>query len=268
MNTTFDIQRFWKLVCNEYHVQLKKSLLMMGFLLGIPVIYFGIGGINHDLISLGSTFALFFCVILIFQGLITSVYFSEFSSKPRSISFLLTPASKIEKFAAKSLYCLVVFPALFACYCWLVLELNIIYNLWLCDTLELQYKDPDFQRHFFDLRYSFPDIKTMSHLISVWFFAVASFLCGAQVFKKLVHIKTFLIFFVFMFLMTFLTKLLYYFASGHSAYIYVPFFFISEKSVGNYSFIDDFPYFIQCLLIFTGLYLIVVSWFKFNEKTV
>ncbi|MDR3062495.1 MAG: hypothetical protein LBU57_10390 [Dysgonamonadaceae bacterium] len=240
---------------------------MIGILLGIVAIYFGINAIGQSQVDLISTAFLLGLVILVFQGLITNIYFSELSSKPQTLSMLLLPASKLEKFTTKSLYCLVIFPIIFALYYWLVLNLTVAYNSWASDVFNL----PD--RNVVDLMSLNSVFSNKNDIlftaVSIWFFAATLFICGVQMFKKSAHIKIFLVYIAFMFLAAYLTKFFYFLISGHSSDTVVfPFLFITEKGGGSYSLVDDFSFYPQYLCIFIGLYLLVVSWFKFNEKTV
>ncbi len=267
MDTNFNMPRLGKLISNEYYVNNKKILLGLGMMLGIALAYFGIAAVSRVHAGTNFTSTLFFLLILIFQGIMINTCFSEFSSKPKTQTFLLIPASKLEKFVAKFSYCMVIFPLIFLLYHFLVVEMSFIYNGWATKVFHLtdvSGRDGASLERIYRM-------ESVTTMVTVWFFAASAFLCGAQYFKKRSHTKTVLIVLAFIILCVVIIRPFYLLASGHMPTMSVPFLYIGEFIDGKIyssSFIDVYHYAIHWLGLFVSLYLIVVSWVKFNEKTV
>ncbi|MDR1370559.1 MAG: hypothetical protein LBJ72_10635 [Dysgonamonadaceae bacterium] len=265
MDTTFNIFRFGKLITNEYNVNFKKIILSLGMLLGIAFLFFGIAVISRVPVYLRFASVFFFLVILVFQGYVTGICFSEFSSKPGTLSFFLIPASKLEKFLAKISYCLIIFPLIFLLYHFLVMKMSVAYNSWATETFNLG------NDAFSDgITY---DTDSIIAKFLIWFLVATTFLCGALFFKKHFRAKTFLALLSAFILMGVLSPVFYFFVSGHMPSMSMPFLMTMEslnngKEVYAYLLIENYPYCIYGLKLFIGLYLMLVSWVKFNEKTI
>ncbi len=262
MDTSFNISRLGKLITIEYYMNSKKILLTLGMLLGICVFYFGIAAVSRSHMDVQFTSTFFFLLLLVFQGYITNICFSEFSSKPKTISLLLVPASNLEKFMAKSVYCMLVFPLIFLLYYLFVMNMGAIYNSWITNTFHLNGSSLEGGLGIAQL-YS-------SIMLIWWFFTAACFLCGAQFFKKRAHTKTFLVVIASFILIAVLVKPIYFLVSGNEG-MGIPFLFLAEQidnKFYSYSFVDEYRYIGHCLTLFVSLYLVVIAWVKFNEKTV
>ena len=263
MDMSFNASRFGKLIANEFQVNFRKMATMLGILFVIPVVYFALMFSAKFRMDSEVTAVIFFVIILIFQGYITNICFSDFSVKPRTLSFLLVPASSLEKYATKFLYCIIVFPLIFVIYHYLVVKFSVIYNGWGSESL---------------LSSGIEMYEKQSVLISLslWFFTATAYFCGAQFFKKRSATKTFLTVMSFVILFMILTPLFYFFVSGHFPRFSAPFAMIAEfvpaggetKRVIFHSFLDESYYSAYCFSLFLSLYFMVISWFKFNEKTV
>lgn len=114
MNNTFDFNRFSLLVKRQW-VENKKLFLMASFgIMGILVVI-------NSLIMMWQTGALnesarfpFFLLALFFGGSIFANYvFKDLSDKNSSTSFLLVPASHVEKFLTGVFYAFIIFPIVF-----------------------------------------------------------------------------------------------------------------------------------------------------------
>ncbi len=265
MDTTFNIHRFGKLFCNEYKLNLKKLIFLLGALLGIPVLYFGFFFSMNESVQINSTITFFFLAILGSQGQITNIHFSEFSSRSHTLSYLMIPGSKLEKFASKFVCCLIVPPILFALYFCFVVKLNMVYNTWVTDAFNLNH---DILRDEKQLDYFFNNVPVLLMFYAICFLSAVSFLCGSLTFKKRALLKTFLGVITFVIVSGFVLWVFYYMVSGHTTNMLFPYVFIAEKGVRGYAFMVSWEYYLHFLVSFLALYLIVVSWFKFNEKTV
>ena len=261
MDMSFNASRFGKLITNEFQENFRKIAIMLGILFVIPVVFYGLFSFWQKTIDANITSVFFFFIILIFQGYITNICFSDFSVKPRTLSFLLVPASSLEKYATKFLYCIIIFPLIFMIYHYLVVKFNLIYNGWGLES--------------FSSRVEMYEKESVLISLSLWFFAATAYFCGAQFFKKRSATKTFLTVMSFVILFMILTPLFYFFVSGHLPKLSVPFAVIAEvvpggetKRLISHSFLDDSYCSAHWFSLFLSLYFIVVSWFKFNEKTV
>jgi len=261
MDMSFNASRFGKLITNEFQENFRKIAIMLGILFVIPVVYFALMFSAKFRMDSEVTAVIFFVIILIFQGYITNICFSDFSVKPRTLSFLLVPASSLEKYATKFLYCIIIFPLIFMIYHYLVVKFNLIYNGWGSES--------------FSSRVEMYEKESVLISLSLWFFAATAYFCGAQFFKKRSATKTFLTVMSFVILFMILTPLFYFFVSGHFPSFSAPFAMIAEvvpggetKRLISHSFLDDSHNGAYWFTLFLSLYFIVVSWFKFNEKTV
>ena len=263
MDMSFNSSRFGKLVSNEFQVNSRKMAIMLGIMLMLPVVFFTLMSFRDIRAGNEFTSIIFFLFILIFQGYITNICFSDFSTKPRTSSFILIPASGLEKYMVKFLFCMIIFPLIFLLYHYLVVGFNSIYDTasgsfdmynWNCYTGEKE---------------------TILVMLSMWFFTATAYFCGAQFFKKRSETKTFLVLMSVFVLFLILTPLFYFIVSGHWSGGSFPFLVISETMMVNekrelfvHFFMETSNYTLHWFALFVSLYFIVISWFKFNEKTV
>ena len=266
MDMSFNASRFGKLITNEFQENFRKIAIMLGILFVIPVVYFALMFSAKFRMDSEVTAVIFFVIILIFQGYITNICFSDFSVKPRTLSFLLVPASSLEKYATKFLYCIIIFPLIFMIYHYLVVKFSVVYNEWASETFGLASWNSTIEMY---------EKESVLNLLSMWFFTATAYFCGAQFFKKRSATKTFLTVMSSMILFAILTPLFYFFVSGHLPSSSVPFAVIAEvvtegetKRMISHSFLEKSYYGAYWFTLFLSLYFIVVSWFKFNEKTV
>ena len=263
MDISFNGSRFGKLISNEFHVNFKKMAIMLGIMLVLPVVYFTLMSVMGSRADFQSTSLIFFLVILIFQGYITNICFSEFSTKPRTSSFLLVPASGLEKYMVKCLYCIIIFPLIFLIYHYLVVKFSLIYNTD-SGSFDLQRWNAGKENK-----------EVLLSMLSTWFLAATAYFCGAQFFKKRSETKTFLIGMAILILSMILTPLFYFLVSGHWPSGNFPFMYIAERIMVNeerrtltHFFLETDNYMQHWFTLFVSLYFMVISWFKFNEKTV
>jgi len=111
-NRYFSIRRFANLLKREFHINIKRNLLIIGALYSLlTVIMFLIFQFSQDDLprDMLETFhlAMFFVILFIGGAFITSFSFIELRDKMKSHFYMLTPGSNFEKFIVNILISLV-----------------------------------------------------------------------------------------------------------------------------------------------------------------
>jgi len=109
MQNIFSFKRFWLLVYkhwNEFRTKLLISIIVMliAAIFGTIILTFR----NQDLM-----FNIFSNFLVLFGGIYTAMFFKDWSYKARSVSFVVLPASALEKILLVLFYAVVVFVPLF-----------------------------------------------------------------------------------------------------------------------------------------------------------
>ena len=114
MNNTFSFRRF-SLLFNKHTTEYYKTyLLSIAVLLGLLAVVLGFasyvsgGPINKEI-----QFEIFFFFLLAAGSIFTSMIFSDFGDKRKSISMLTLPVSHFEKYLVAWLYSFVIFQVIF-----------------------------------------------------------------------------------------------------------------------------------------------------------
>lgn len=126
---TFNTSRFLTFFINECRVTARQTALLWGamILFAFTVCFFN----HNDNKGIELSRWIFWSVIVFFwvwQGFNISIQLGVFTSKTRKTALLLQPISKTEFLTAKMLYCFVLFPLLYIAYIVGVAELISLYN--------------------------------------------------------------------------------------------------------------------------------------------
>ncbi len=269
MKRIFDIQHFTRLFINEWMVNKKRVALNWAGMLGIPLLYFSLFASMGDTVSPSGTFMFFYTIILAFQAVMINMHYSDFTSKEKTQSLLLLPASQTEKYTAKFVCGIIIYPLIAIIYLYLMMQITVRYNEWAHVIFgKNQPSSEDWIRYLFD------DKILILSLICIWFFSSSAFLWGALTFRKWSIVKTYLFWIVFSIVLFPLTGCIYALISGHFPQSYAPLLYIGEyvdttsSDHFGYSLLNNYPYFLHWLGIFMGVFLMVISRIKFNEKTI
>jgi len=270
MDTTFNFNRFLKVLSNEWSLTWKKIAMFWALMFGIiSAIFLGIFvigalGEQHYLINRGLTarFSAFFLCLL--QGLYLQFYFREFSSKKKTQALFLLPASQNETFWAKFTPGAVLSLLMSIVFITIVVFISGAFNEWVWNNgLSELRAEEDFVR-LQDLTFFVKDILA---IFSLWLLVASGLLFGLFLFKKNAILKSFLFWIVVLVALWSLASLLFLLFTGSF------FFFIDLGTVwiGSneiISFYTRYPILLPILHGFIGLALIAISRVKFNEKTI
>ena len=278
MNTTFNFNRFWKVMCNEWFLTRKKILLFWGVAV---VIAFGLTALvalsgQGSLIDRNVLLIFCFVAMCLLQGWYLQYYFREFSSKKKTQALFLLPASQSETFWAKFslgavLYFLIslVFISAFLLFCGMLNEWlwnNGLSEFWVNALSE---SDVTAEEHFANRQTLL--ILAVDGIIlqfsTVWLLVMSGFLFGLLLFKKNAVLKSFLFWTAVIIIGGYFICFVYFLFTGvfPNFAILGMTSFDSSKSV---SMFHIYPNLSIIMYAFIGLALIAISRVKFNEKTI
>ena len=271
MNTTFNFSRFFKVLSNEWRLNIKKMLLFWGCMMIIAVLYFFLWGhMDPDMVNKTETFGISFFLMCILQGFYLQIYFHEFSSTTKTQALLLLPASRNEIFWAKFLLGIILYLVLFSACIFILLKWNGIYNDW---VMELKKYPLDDWRYVNFQRYQTITLDLMSKLILflVWLFSSAAYLFGIVSFKKLAAFKSLALWFIVVIGLILITCVVYALFAGVWPIFAIPGIVIVTDGIQHSVECDIsrmYPELLYGLGIFICLVLLCISRIKYNEKTI
>ncbi len=261
MNSTFSISRFGLLIrkhlIEEYKLQLMSLLAFMG---GLFVIFFlihvfnGMTALSHDFIG-----NLYIVIFIVASSLYGGASYSSFRSKEQTMSYLLIPSTRLEKFIFEYVIRVLLFIVLTPIMYWLVANLELAFVSALYEKLDYTYQSIRLLPDLRSLHLPVHGIDLMSLIILI-FFNIA--FLGATHFMKHPMIKT--LFSVAILWMFFVALIMF------SAYLF---------DISRYSPIQDFQltlmptefnwrqFFLRSLTVI-NLILIPICYLKLKEKEV
>ena len=275
MDTTFNFNRFWKVMCNEWRLTRKTVATFWGGLVGFTFgVLFGatyllslISGGEFGLLWRDIILGLLFLVLLLAQGLYLQFYFREFSSKTKTQALFLLPVSQNETFWAKFSLGAILYLLIGIVYMTAVVLISGVLNVWIWDSglSELHPKE------YFTLRQelsfftgTFWDTMTF---ISAWLLFAGGFLFGLFLFKKNAVLKSFSLWIVAIAVLGFFICTVYFLFTGT---------FPNFATLGHVWFggsnsvclITKYPRLWVGIYAFIGAALIAICRVKYNEKTI
>ncbi len=258
MNIAFNFKRFLKLYLNEWLVNGKKIFFFWLSLISLAFFFFGMCALNETTFNLNGLFVMVYIVLLIFQGIIISIHFGEFTSKTKTQAWLLQPASQNETFMAKTMITMVIYPVMAIIFMQVFLHAAHFYNVWAAKAFELYSNLSKISIEWYQI----------SLFLFIWLFVASAFLSGVTIFRKLYMIKVFLVLLLYILLLMPITRFFYFFVSGDFPETYIPFISISEKNGSYFSLEELYPYFYHCILFIMSVFMLVIARVKYNEKTI
>ena len=184
MNNTFDLQRFGLLLSKHTKENARTYLLSLAVLMAILFSFLTFATFANDRYMGPHVQATFYLVFKILSGaMFTSVVFSDYGSKKKSIPLLTLPVSNLERYMVSWLYSYVIFQVLFT-FCFYLVDFTVlsIANLSAVQKNEIvniiTVEDSKF----------FPGLMIFTFVHSIFFI-------GAIFFDKLHFIKTGFVFF-------------------------------------------------------------------------
>ena len=263
MNNTFNIHRFAALVRQGVMHDYKMYLISICGFSGVLFILFFITQFNFG-ISVIDPHSLVIMYVLTFIGaglLYTGSAFGGFRSKEKSISYLLIPASRFEKFLSEYVSRVIIFMLAFPVIFWLTYNLmGVIFGV-LHPVFTFKYQD-----FFFVPPYVVEPGKVNPYplIYSAALFVLTIPFTGATIFNKHPLIKTLfsvsLIFFFHLFLIYFFVEILkfknYNISPGETQIYLLP--ASAEKAI----------VFFTTTFIVANIMLTLIAYFKLKEKEV
>ena len=279
MNTTFNFNRFWKVMCNEWRLTWKSVLLFWGVLVAITsatVVLFIIIS-QGVLINRTAVMLSFFAILCLLQGFYLQFYFREFSSKTKTQALFLMPASQNETFWAKFSLGAIFYLLTTFVFIAIVVFFSGIVNEWLWNNGVSEFwinalsesGQPALYAESFLANQQEVIIyaKNILTFIAMWLIFVSGFLFGLFLFKKNAILKSFVFW-------TAVTVVLGYFICA--VYFLFTGTFPAFASLGVIMFGGNesvclntmYPKLSLAVQAFIGLALIAISRVKYNEKTI
>jgi hypothetical protein len=265
MNNTFDFNRFSLLVKRQWVENRKLYLMGVLTLLGLGIVIHSLGTdwVEGNFMLIQVRVVLFFFSFFLGGTLFTNYIFKDLSDKNSSTSFLLIPASHLEKQLSMSIYVFIVFPIIYLMLYYVIDHTFVNIANGLHNGLVGKTLNPN--KYLFDfLKESESQVGRLAILIPAWF-AVQSFvILGSISFMGWSYIKTgfagFIILFVIALLVIMTEKLLLDDLSN-------------ELGSSNYSQIKPTKDMIDGYVMFGFQYvitplLLVITYFKLKEKQV
>ena len=267
MDTTFNFNRFLKVLSNEWRLNWMKMASFWGVATILATIVFVVHFFDgSDLVNRPNFLGLPLILAPLLQGMYLQFYFNEFSSKKKTQALLLLPASQNETFWAKFLLSVVVYILLVVFYIWVMLEGSKMLNVWLWENGVAEMHPA----LYFELRQDlmFGELGTFYKILSlIWIFSVPAYLIGLFTFKKNPIFTSFILWIVVIVLLGYLICTVYFLFTG---------VFPSFASIGIIFGINDdvivlysmYPNLMIGAVIFISLALMVIARVKYNEKTI
>lgn len=109
MNNTFSFKRFLKLFMRHTVANYKPYLMSLLIMVAILFLFLGYASTTRNSFFSIEQYSVFMVLLFTLGAIFTSGIFSELSSPGKSISFLMLPGSRLEKWLVGWLYSFVVF---------------------------------------------------------------------------------------------------------------------------------------------------------------
>ncbi len=268
MNNTFSFKRFFNVLGNECRLNNKKALLFWGGIIIIFILFCSLFYSDNKMIPRYFFLLLSFSQMCILQGFYLQFYYNEFTSKNKTQSLLLLPASGSEVFWAKFLLGFVVYPVIFSLLIFFSLKLIGDYNDGILSQIDNMAKRNDQYTYYQVLPV---DIFIKLIFLLVWLFSASAYLFGIMLFKKLAVFKSLILWFVVVVGLILVTRVVYVIFTGDWPNTAIPGFVIgggSNKRNEVCLLYRMYPEALYCLGIFICLALVFISKVKYNEKTI
>ncbi len=258
MGNNFSFFRLGKLFANEFLVNQRRYLYLWGGVVAAAVIYLA-GVVSMGRNPLVVEVAAFVCAMVlgVMQLNVIVMHFGDVRKKARLQSLLMLPATSSEKYVAKFIWSVIVYPVMGLSFFLLFSKAAID-----CSHLMGGVYPTNFSSWIDWNEYS-KSIFLM--FVSIWFFAVSALLLGNMVFRKAVAAKVAIVLVVAGFLISPVMSFFYFLGSGHLPASVNP-FQISDHGVDVALFVT--PEATTWGLFALGLTMLVISKIRFNEKTV
>ena len=257
----FNFSRFFKFFFNEWKMNAKQILLLWGALILSAAFYCimncsDIYGIDINTWIIWATLFLF-CMA---QGFYISIQLGAFTSKVRKTALLLQPVSKAEFFTAKMLSCFVLFPFLYIAFTALVALFISRYNLAHVDSSYLSGKTLDSY---------IQQIDNAAKYASIWWPCVTA-VCwtGAFYFGRYAVVKSVLAALALYIGLTAFCYLLFGILSGGWDSMSFPLLAYDTRYNATWDVFYAWPGFLETFVRLGALGMVVMSVFKYHEKTV
>ena len=270
MNTTFNFNRFLKVLSNEWVLNWKKVVPLWGSIISISsallVLQFYYA---EDLINRINIFVLSFIIGSIIQGFYLQYYFSEFSSKKKTQALLLLPASRNETFWAKFTLGVVLYVIIAFCFTVALLEVSKIMNVWLWENGVSEKHTAYYLAQHQDL-INLEDTNALlfiAMLCLLWMFSVAVFLLGVVIFKKNAILKSFVFGVAIIAGFGYLVCTVYFLFTGVFPQFAIPgVIWIGNNE--NIQLYTMYPNLFIGAILFIVIALFAIARVKYNEKTI
>jgi hypothetical protein len=271
MNNTFNFNRFSLLLKRQWIENKKLFLMASVILLGLgSVFYLLLSNWRIGNIDSGVQAVTFMTGIFIGGTLFTNYIFKDFADKNSTTSFLLTPASHLEKLLSGSFYCLIIFPIVFIAlyfmmdYFFVTMANTIHQNLSTTENL----KDTQWSENVPYLnQYTIEHYLALSPQIGAWFITQAFMVLGTITFSRWAYIKTGFVGFVIMLMIGIITNYVFEgMIAGLEEQAQTNNYHLYPQIMPTQEWLRDITIFIL-KYIFTPL-LLLIAYFKLKEKQV
>ncbi len=267
MKQGFDTKRFFRLFYNDFVLNRKEYTWTAFTLIALTIIFFLAHILDGDTIYLKDLFVISFFFLIVLQAAYPTFIWRDFTSKKRTTSLLTLPANKSEIFSQKLIFSLILFPLIYCLYALLIMKLAVEYNHLIGIIMNWEhYKGETLFSFFSDL--SDYDYREYSIFFCFWIFFGAAAFWGGTTFKKLSLFKNVAFWFIFAILLWFISILFRLFITGEYEPDILPFFIYDGGAYHDVCTIDFLPHFHLYLVAFVSLFLLIISYFKFREKTI
>ena len=270
MNTTFNFNRFWKVMCNEWSLTWKKVLVFWVFLAMFPLGYltgFAVNDSPSSLIDRNNFLIYPFLIACLLQGFYLQFYFREFSSKKKTQALLVLPASQNETFWAKFLLGVILYLLIgfFLISTFLILGGLLNERAWTNGLSELHTEDYFLSTQ--GLIFLANGIWSILGFISGWLVIAAGFLFGLLIFKKNAILQTFAFWTAVIIVLGFFICSVYFLFTGTFP-LFATLGVIWFSSSNAIPVFHLYPKLEFIFYGFIGLALIAICRVKYNEKTI
>ncbi|MDR0332175.1 MAG: hypothetical protein LBI15_01805 [Dysgonamonadaceae bacterium] len=269
MDTNFNFSRFLKVISNEWCLNWKKVLLFWGVVVALFIGYFAYQGlIQKEIITIYSAFWTAILTMSILQGFYLQIYFREFLSKKKTTSLLLLPASRNETFWAKLLLSFIPYVIIFIMITLIGLEWLKMQNEWVRQANEFdEWRLRDFHRFYQTFDLEGDEFRIFSIMFLVWIFSASIHLFSIVSFKKWAAVKSIVLIFGVIVGASLATFVTYFLFTGSFPVYAFPGERLFTNDGGAY-FMLLYPISAYCYGMFFSLFLMFISYVKYNEKTI
>jgi hypothetical protein len=275
MNSYFDFNRWILYIGKHWNENRKRYLMSLGAVAGLLILWHSFLMIvsGHRTIGVQMQAITYYVGLFLTGCLFASVQFNDLSDGPKGISYLLLPASLLEKLLNAFLFCIVLY---FICYTAVFYITDFIMvkvsNSYLAEwhaQRKGHFTPEDIVNVF--VSPNTPKINLFYYLLIIYFSVQSIFLLGSVYFSKYSYIKTLIWgLIVFLVLVFWEHKIIESFMPHGS--FYKPFTLFRVYEDGK-DLMIRIPEWISSILMFLMLYslapvLWVVTYFRLKEKEV